>query len=62
MCLPVLLCWLLGAPNRSLFVVWMVGDMTNGGDFKASVSSGLVIKKSACVDKGEHLSSGLVLK
>ena len=62
MCLPVLLCWLVGAPNRSLFFVWMVGDKTNGGDFKESVPSGLVIKKSACGDKGEHLSSGLEMK
>jgi hypothetical protein len=40
----------------------MVGDVINGGDFKASVSSGLVIKKSACGEKGECLSSGLVMK
>jgi hypothetical protein len=40
----------------------MVGDVINGGDFKVSVSSGLVIKKSVCDGKGESLSSGLVMK
>lgn len=60
--LPVLLCWPLRPPKRSLFAVWNPGDMTNGGDFKAIVSSGLVIRKSPCGDKTQQTSSELAVK
>jgi hypothetical protein len=61
-CLPELLCCLLGAPNRPLVVVWKLGDITNGGDLVVSASSGLVIKKSLCGDKAQLPPSGLAVK
>jgi hypothetical protein len=60
--LPVLLCWLLRAPNRTSLVVRKLDEITYGGDFGEPVSSGLVIKKSPCGDKGQHSPSGLAMK
>jgi hypothetical protein len=61
-CLPVLVCWLLGPPKRPIFVVWNLGDMTNGEDLEANVSSGLVNRKSPCGDEMQQPSSELAAK